>query len=160
MTSDREYFSVALSPEIDLAIPLNTMGAVIQIETPNICIIPGVANFWHGTVNFKGSLLWILDSNLYFKLNNQQERYNNKYTAVIVKQDRLDNSRKIALIVTKLQGIIALNPEHSEQFTKNSESTLEQCCSVLTKDETKQIFILNPMELLTQLYQHSALVSA
>ena len=158
MKSEREYFNVALSSEIDLAIPLDSMGTVIQIETPNICIIPGVADFWQGTLNFKGSLLWVLDSDLYFNLNNQKNRYNNKYTAVIIKQDRLDNSKKIALIVAKLQGIIALNPENLEQFTVDSKSTLEQCCYTLPKSD-KRTFILNPIKLLTQLHQHSALVS-
>ena len=158
MKNDREYFSVALSPKIDLAIPLESMGTVVQIETPNICLIPGVADFWYGTINFKGSLLWVLDSNLYFKLNNLQELYSNKHTAVIIKPDRQDNYRKVALIVKKLQGIIALNIESSEQFV-DSKSTLEQCCSAIKQDEAKRTFILNPLKLLTQLYQHSALVS-
>ena len=158
MKSDPEYFNVSLSPQIDLAIPLDSMGAVIQIETPNICTIPGIADFWYGTINFKGSLLWVLDSDLYFKLNNQKDSYNNKYTAVIIKQNRIDNYKKIALIVKKLQGIITLNSEQLEQFI-DSESTLEYCCSSLAKNETKRTFILDPIKLLTQLHQHSALVS-
>ena len=155
---DREYFSVALSSNANLAIPLSSMGAVIQIEAQNICPIPGIADFWHGTINFKGSLLWVLDSNRYFKLDNTND-YLNKYTAVIIQQDKSQASQKIALIATKLLGIVSLKSESLSQLTEES-SALEQCCSGVNKDEAEPIFILDPSSLFERLYQSSALVSA
>lgn len=59
---NQEYFTVALSTSVDLGLSLVDMGTVAQFEVKNICTVPGVANFWYGVVNFKGSLLWILDS--------------------------------------------------------------------------------------------------
>ena len=154
----QEYFSVALSSNVNLAIPLNSMGAVIQVEAQNICLIPGVADFWHGTINFKGSLLWVLDSDRYFKLDNTSG-YFNKYTAVVIQQDRSQSSKKIALVAKKLLGIVALNSENSAQLAGDS-SVLEQCCSSINQEETKRIFILNPSNLFERLYQNSTLVSA
>ena len=157
---NQEYFGVALSPEVNLAIPLTSMGDVIQVEINNICPIPGVADLWHGAINFRGSLLWVLDSDRYFELNNEQNYRQEKYTAIIIKPNQADSSQKIALIVAKLQGIIALSPEHLEQLTKDSTSSLERCCSAVAEYETKRTFILNPTNLLKQLHQQSALVSA
>ena len=59
---DREYFSFELSTRIDLALSLTDMKVVTQFEVKNICIVPGVADFWYGVTNFKGSLIWVLDS--------------------------------------------------------------------------------------------------
>ena len=59
---DREYFSVELSTGIDLALSLTDMKVVAQFEAKNICIVPGVADFWYGVTNFKGSLIWVLNS--------------------------------------------------------------------------------------------------
>ena len=155
----QEYFSVALSSNVNLAIPLSSMGAVIQVEAQNICTIPGVADFWHGTINFKGSLLWVLDSDRYFKLDGKRNRHTNKHTAVIIQQDRSQSSKKIALITSKLLGIASLKPDSLEQLAEDS-SALEQCCSGVDQDETKRIFILNPYNLFERLYQSSTLVSA
>ena len=59
---NREYFSFELSTGIDLALPLTDMKVAAQFEVRNICIIPGVADFWYGVTNYKGSLVWVLDS--------------------------------------------------------------------------------------------------
>ena len=59
---DREYFSFELSTGIDLALPLTDMKVATQFEVTNICVVPGVADFWYGVTNFKGSLMWVLDS--------------------------------------------------------------------------------------------------
>ena len=66
MIVNQEYFTVELASKITLGLSLNEMVTVAQFETKNICIVPGVADFWYGVVNFKGSLLWILDSDRFF----------------------------------------------------------------------------------------------
>ena len=66
MVINQEYFTVELASKITLGLSLNEMVTVAQFEIKNICIVPGVADFWYGVVNFKGSLLWILDSDLFF----------------------------------------------------------------------------------------------
>ena len=157
---NQEYFSVALSSDINLAIPLDNMGTAIQVETKNICVIPGVAEFWYGAVNFKGSLLWVLDSNRYFNLNHKQDRYQKKLTAVIIKKNQADDSQKLALIALKLQGIVALESEQLELLSSNnSESSLQKCCSAIAERQTKRTFILNPASLLEQLHQQHVLTT-
>ena len=102
----QEYFSVVLSSDINLAIPLDSIRTIAQVETKNICAIPGVANYWYGVVNFKGSLLWILDCDRYFDLNSQQNAHSKKLTVIIIKCDQ--DSRQVALVTPKLTGIITL----------------------------------------------------
>jgi twitching motility protein PilI len=156
----QEYFKVLLSPDISLAIPLNNMGEVMQIAPENICVVPGIADFWHGAINFKGSLLWVLDSDRYFNFTSQPNLEPIKLTAVIIKQSQPENNQKIALTTSKLLGIITPKSEELAQLTDDETSSLRQCCSANIKDKTKRTFILNPDHLLMQLYQQSSLVSA
>ena len=65
---NREYFTVELASQIVLGLSLTEMATVVQFETKYICAVPGVAEFWHGVVNFKGSLLWVLDSDRFLSL--------------------------------------------------------------------------------------------
>ena len=156
---NQEYFTVALSADTNLAVPLDNMGAVIQIEAKNICMIPGVAEFWYGAISFKGSLLWVLDSDRYFNLDRELDRYQKKLTAVIIKQNQGENLRKIALITAKLQGIFSIESEQLGQLpSDNIESSLQQCCSAISEYKTKRTFILDPVSLLEQLHQQSGLV--
>ncbi|MEM8831185.1 MAG: chemotaxis protein CheW [Cyanobacteria bacterium P01_G01_bin.19] len=157
---NQEYFSVALSPDLNLAIPLDSMGRVIQVEINDICTIPGVADFWYGAIAFKGSLLWVLDSDRYFNLGNQKQRHQKKITAVIVKEQQGESSARVALTTPKLEGIIALEPVSAKQLDREPESTLNMCCSGSIEDKARHTFILNPSKLLQQLHQTSDLVSA
>lgn len=157
---NQEYFSVALSSNINLAVPLENMGTVLQIETKNICVIPGVADFWYGTVNFKGSLLWVLDSDFYFNLDSKKKHNQKKLTAIIIKQNQGESLAKIALVTPKLQGIISVVSKDLAQLPNDSKSPLQKCCSTAIEQETERTFILNPTSLLEQLHQQSAFVPA
>ncbi len=149
---NQEYFSVQLASKIDLGIPLENMGTVIQLEVNNICPVPGVAAFWYGVVNFKGSLLWVLDSDRYFHLNSKQNKLKKKLTAVILKQDPAKSSKQIALVTQQLIGITSLEAQH-EEISENISSNLKNCCSASVVTETKNTYILNPANLLQQLHQ-------
>lgn len=159
---NQEYFSVALSSKIKLAVPLDSMGAAIQIETKNISAIPGIAEFWYGAINFKGSLLWVLESDRYFKLNSTPESLSKKATAIIIKRHSGENSARIALVTPKLHGIISISGQQEgiRQLPDNGKSTLQQCCSHVVEQDSEQIFILNPTSLLDQLHQQSVLSPA
>ena len=157
---NQEYFSVQLASNIDLGIPLENMGAVIQLEVNNICPVPGVAAFWYGVVNFKGSLLWVLDSDRYFHLATKQNKLNKKLTAVILKQNPAKSSKQIALVTQQLIGINSLEAQNQEEIAENISSNLKSCCSLGVVTEAKSTYILNPANLLQQLHQQSNLVSA
>ncbi|MGL4883703.1 MAG: chemotaxis protein CheW [Waterburya sp.] len=151
----QEYFSVQLSPEINLGIPLSAMGAVVQLESNNICTIPGIADFWYGVVNFKGSLIWVLDSDRYFNFKNDKNILHKKLTAVTIKQQLDSSLRKIALVTQKLVGIVSLESHQLQQFPDHIPSRLRDCCSPASATNTQNTYILNPSNLLQQLHQQS-----
>lgn len=157
----QEYFRVALSSEISLAIPLDNMGKVVQLETQDICTIPGVADFWYGIVNLKGSLVWVLDSDRFFSLNLTRPNFKRqKLTAVVVKPSFQDNSRNCALVTPKLEGIIALESHQLEPIAQELHQVWHQSCDAVVQQATKSIYILNSANLLKQLHQKSTLVTA
>jgi twitching motility protein PilI len=158
----QEYFSVQLSPEINLGIPLSAMGTVVQLETKNICTVPGVADFWYGVINFKGSLIWVLDSDRYFNLGNKRNSLDKKIIAVTIKQQLDSSLRQIALMTQKLVGIVSSESEesdHFQQFPEHIPPRLRDCCSPAIATNTQNTYILNPSNLLQQLHQQSTLVS-
>ena len=93
MVIHQEYFTVELGSKITLGLPLNEMGIVAQFDIANICTVPGVAEFWYGVVNFKGSLLWILDSDRFFFFFFQRNKLPQKLTALVVKNQQLDSEK-------------------------------------------------------------------
>jgi twitching motility protein PilI len=155
----QEYFSVQLSPEISLGIPLSAMGTVVQLDTKNICTVPGVADFWYGVVNLKGSLIWVLDSDRYFNLENNRSFLDRNLTAVIIKHQQDSSLRQIALVIQKLVGIVSLESEHLQQFPEHLPPRLRDCCVTTVATNTQNTYILNSSNLLQQLYQQSTLVS-
>ena len=155
-----EYFSVELSPEINLGIPLSDMGTVLQFETKNICTVPGVADFWYGVVNYKGSLLWVLDSDRFFKLGSKRTFITKIFTALVLKPQIEKSQIQIAILTPKLVGIISPETNDLKELMDNTPSGLRVCCTATVEVETKNTYILYPANLLHQLNQHSTLVSA
>ena len=155
-----EYFTVKLAPKVSLGIPLEDMGSVIQLEKTNICTVPGVPSFWYGVANFKGSLLWILDSQSFFNLEFSQ-RSSQKLTAVILQNQQSKNQNRVALVTQQLQGIISVESSRIKTSTDNiSWSRLKASCSGIAQSEAQEIYLINPLALLQQLHQQSSLVSA
>ncbi|MDJ0594358.1 MAG: chemotaxis protein CheW [Pleurocapsa sp. MO_226.B13] len=150
----QEYFSVALSQDISLAIPLASIKTVTQLETKNICLVPGVADFWYGVVNFKGSLLWVLDSDRYFNLNSTRQNYRRKKLTTVVIKHHSKDSKQVALVTPKLEGIISVESERLEQLTDSSSPRLTDCCLGMISDNNKNTYILKG-NLLEQLYQQT-----
>jgi twitching motility protein PilI len=155
----QEYFSIQLSPEINLGVPLSVMGTVVQLETKNICTVPGVADFWYGVINFKGSLIWVLDSDRYFNLENKTNSLYKKLTAVTIKYQLDSSFKQIALVTQKLVGIVSLESDYLQQFPEDIPPRLRDCCFTTVATNTQNTYILNPSNLLQQLYQQSTLVS-
>ncbi|HEY9770222.1 MAG TPA: chemotaxis protein CheW [Coleofasciculaceae cyanobacterium] len=159
---NQEYFTIALSTEVDVGLSLADMGTVAQFEVKNICTVPGVANFWYGVVNFKGSLLWILDSDRFFNLNIKNNRQPQKLTAVILKNQQSDNQKKVAIVTQQLKGILAVEPSCLKPLTDrdNVSPMLRECCCALVKTELQTTYVIDSAALLNRLHQESILVSA
>ncbi len=159
---NQEYFTVALSSEINLGLSLVDMATVAQFEAKNICLVPGVANFWYGVVNFKGSLLWVLDSDRFFNLNLNvpRNRQTQKLTTVILKNQQSVNQKRVAIVTQKLQGILSVEPSSLKPLTDDVCPALRECCSAIAQTELQTAYILDSAALLNRLHQQSILVSA
>lgn len=155
MTINREYFTVELASQIVLGLSLTEMATVVQFETKYICAVPGVAEFWHGVVNFKGSLLWVLDSDLFFNLSAKNRQPPQKLTAIIIQ----DRQKQIALVTRQLKGIVAVEPSELKSLANDSTSQLHQCCSAIAQTAAGVFYTLDSAALLQQLHQRSSLVS-
>ena len=156
----QEYFSIALKSDISLAVPLANIGKIIQPETRNICLVPGVSSFWYGVINFKGSLLWILDSDRYFDLAHTSQNVPfKKLLSIVIKQYREDEVKQVAIVTPKLEGIVVIEPSQLEPITNGSLSNLANCCSHIVIDRNKKTYILNPAVLLEQLHKQSSMLS-
>lgn len=158
MVINQEYFTVELASKITLGLSLDEMGTVNQFETHNICTVPGVADFWYGVVNFKGSLLWILDSDRFFNLNLPRNRQPQKLTVVVIKNQH-SASKQVAIVTQQLRGIVAVNPSSCQPPSKQVSPELAQCCSMVADHEGQIIHIIDSSALLKQLHQKSILVS-
>jgi twitching motility protein PilI len=159
MVIHQEYFTVELGSKITLGLPLQEMGIVAQFDISNICTVPGVAEFWYGVVNFKGSLLWILDSDRFFNLNLQRNKLAQKLTAVVVKNQQLDSEKQVAIVTQQLKGIVAIEPSCCQPLADDAFPQLRQCCSTVAHTEAQTIYLLDSAALLQQLHQQSMLVS-
>lgn len=160
MTTNQEYFTLELSSEIKLGIPLSEMATVAQFEVQNICTVPGVANFWYGVANFKGSLLWVLDSDRFFNLRIPRNKRIQKLTTIIIQDQRLDSQKKVAIAVQQLTGLVSLESSAIKPVADNIFPQLSQCCSGTVQTEAQTLYIIKAAALLQQLHQNSTLVSA
>lgn len=181
MVMNQEYFTVEIASKITLGLLLSEMDTVTQLETQNICTVPGVEDFWYGVVNFKGSLLWILDSDRFFNLDQTRQKQPQKLTAVVVKNPQLGDEKRVAIATQQLKGIVAIRPSGCKPIPDDVFPQLRQCCStvapieaqveaqmeaqeetVATTTETavaQNIYLLDSAVLLQQLHQKSMLVS-
>ena len=159
MVINQEYFTVELASNITLGLPLNEMGTVAQFETRDICIVPGIAEFWYGVVNYKGSLLWILDSDRFLGLTKKDQKLTEKLTIVVVKNE-LSGNKQVAVVVKQLKGIVTINSADFKPLASEISEQLRQCCSTAVEVNDRIINILDSEALLQQLSQKSVLVSA
>ena len=164
---DREYFSVELSTGIDLALSLTDMKIVTQFEVKNICIVPGVADFWYGVTNFKGSLVWVLDSDRFLMqslmgetpktaphrfFNITNDRQPKKLTSLILHQQQA--RKKVAIVTRQLKGIISIQPDRLKPI-ENDTSILSKCCSAVWETKALSTYIIEPAALLDELQKRS-----
>jgi twitching motility protein PilI len=171
MVMNQEYFTVEIASKITLGLLLSEMDTVTQLETQNICTVPGVEDFWYGVVNFRGSLLWILDSDRFFNLDQTRHKQPQKLTAVVVKNPQIGNEKQVAIVTQQLKGIVAIEASCCTPIGDDVSPQLHQCCSTVaridaqmeTQEETEtvaqSIYLLDSAALLQQLQQKSMLVA-
>ncbi|MEL6494953.1 MAG: chemotaxis protein CheW [Cyanobacteria bacterium J06623_7] len=160
MVINEEYFTIELASQITLGFSLNDMSTVAQFETQTVCSVPGVPDFWYGVVNFKGSLLWILDSDRFFNLDKKHQKQPAKLTVVVVKNKLSSGNKQVAVTVGQLKGIASINPASFSPPSPEISSQLRQSCSTAARVDEQTINIIDSEALLQRLSQESTLISA
>lgn len=156
----QEYFSVELSDSIRLGLPLADIATVAQFERQKLCLVPGVASFWYGVVNFKGSLLWVLDSDRAFNLPNHQQHQTPKLTAVVLKRQIQGSERRVAVVAQRLVGIVKIESVGLEPLAASLPTTLQNLSVAMVAGENSTTCILNTSALIEQLHQQSNIAFA
>ena len=157
---NQEYFHVGLSKSIYLGLPLNSIDKLIHLESDNICVSPGVVSFWAGLFNYRGSLVWIIDTNKFLTVASEEELMAKKQTLLVLNPQIQEGQKKqIALMVKNLAGILTLdkNQCQSSCATEALSSLGKKICPTVVEEENKQIYLLDTNILLEQIYQNSLL---
>lgn len=139
----QEYFGIQLSGGVRLALSLKDLGTVESFPRAKICSIPGVPFYWLGVVNHRGSLLWLLDGDRFFKLKPSEERQQAKITVVTLKHQAAGISRQAGWSVTALEGIINLNPNKTIPWPNLLATEFKPLCAAVVKHGERPIFLLD-----------------
>ncbi|MGK7884246.1 MAG: chemotaxis protein CheW [Crocosphaera sp.] len=123
---NKDYFGVELSQSVNLALPLENMGTVIQIKPEKICLVPGVSDYLLGVINHQGTLLWVLDTEQFLQLESDGNTWKQSLTAIIMKSTLPGTRKKVALVVKKIQGVLNLNTQ-SKLTSSNCVLSQFQC---------------------------------
>ncbi len=157
---NQEYFYVGLSKSIYLGLPLNSIDKLIQLESDNICVIPGVVSFWAGVFNYRGSLVWIIDTNNFLTVASEKELMAKKQTLLVLNPQIQEGQKKqVALMVKKLAGIFTLDENQCQSSSATDALSFlgKKICPIVVEEENKQIYLLDTNILLEQIYQNSLL---
>ncbi len=160
----QEYFGLELG-SVHLALPLVDLETVAKFEQKGICTIPGIASFWYGVFNYRGSLLWVLDTEQFLGLTAEKERSvgrmsadsaDQKLTAVVLSHQFQGSKRRVALVVRQLEGILSINQSQLESVSSLSSSFSIYCTTKIEQDN-KTFYVLDSETFLEQLYTSSEL---
>ena len=156
----QEYFGIQLSGGVRLALSLKDLGTVESFPRPTICPIPGVAPYWLGVVNHRGSLLWLLDGDHFFNLRPYSERNQTKLTVVTLNHQVAGVSRQVGWSVATLEGILNLNPNKTLPWPDLLATEFESLFTAVVKHDDRPIFMLDSAVFFDSLHQPQAAVAA
>ena len=153
----QEHFCVGLSQQIYLGLSLDHVDKLIQLQPKDICLIPGIADFWLGVVNYKSSLLWILDTEKFLNISKNNQKIKSQQTALIINYSMVNNKKKLALVIKNLEGVIKVDPDKTESFQSSAYPLLERICDTVARQDEKNIALVKTEILLEELSQQSLL---
>ncbi len=153
----QEYFCIGLSNSVHLGLSLEHVDKLITLQPKDICLIPGIADFWVGVVNYKSSLLWILDLENFLGITKDYQRIKSQQTVLILNYSAGNYQKKVALMIKNLEGVFKF--EENQMVVKHSTvfSRLQDICHSFMHQDGKDIALVKTEVLLEQLEQHSLL---
>ena len=152
-----EYFCIGLSNPIYLGLSLEHVDKLITIQPKDICLIPGIADFWLGVVNYKSSLLWILDLENFLGIAKNHQKIKSQQTILIFNYSMGSYQKKVALMIKSLEGVFEFQQEQMVDDYSTIYPKLQHICDAFTNQDGKDIALIKTEFLLEQLLQHSLL---
>ncbi len=153
----QEYFCIGLSNPVYLGLSLEHVDKLITVQPKDICLIPGIADFWLGVVNYKSSLLWILDLENFLGIAKNHQKIKSQQTVLILNYSMGSYQKKVALIIKSLEGVFEFEQEQMLVTHSAISPKLQNICDAFTNQDGKDIALIKTEVLLEQLSQHSLL---
>ncbi|MDJ0507913.1 MAG: chemotaxis protein CheW [Crocosphaera sp.] len=147
----KDYFSIELSQSNFLALPLENMGTVLQIDPEKICLIPGILPELLGVINYQGSLLWVLDTDQFFNIESDFSSFQKSLTAIIMKSTIPGTRKKVALIVKKIQGVLSLTNQAKILSTHHNFAKYQYFLDSIVMNNNTIVGILDTDKILNSL---------
>ncbi|AFZ36928.1 CheW domain protein [Stanieria cyanosphaera PCC 7437] len=154
----QNYFSVSLSTPWKVALPLTDVETVIKLEPTEIAIIPGIAQFWYGVTNYRGNLLWVLDTEEFFKINSFQVNSLEKLTAVVLTTKIEGITKKVAFTAKGLEGVISIKLDSLSILSTQTKSQFSNSFVSQFQENDILFYLLDVQQLFKELSQKSELL--
>ena len=153
----QEYFCVGLSNSVYLGLSLEHVDKLITLQPKDICLIPGIADFWLGVVNYKSSLLWILDTDNFLDIAKNNQKIKSQQTVLIVNYSIGNYQKKVALVIKSLEGVFKFDSVQTASPLSAISPRLQNICDGFAIQDEKDIALVKTEILLEQLSQQSLL---
>jgi twitching motility protein PilI len=156
----QHYFSVSLSTTWQVALPLTDVETVIKLEQKEIATIPGIAQFWYGVTNYRGNLLWVLDTEKFLQIDSFQANSTEKLTAVVLAYKLEGITKKVSFTVKGLEGMISSKAENLSFVSTQTKAQF--CNSFVNQFQENDIlfYLLDVKQLFQELSHKSELLPA
>ncbi|BAU64555.1 CheW protein [Stanieria sp. NIES-3757] len=156
----QNYFSVSLSTSWKVALPLTDVETVIKLEQTEMATIPGIAQFWYGVTNYRGNLLWVLDTEKFLQIDSFQVNSIEKMTAVVLNHKVEGITKKVALTVKRLEGVVSMQTENLSVLSTQTKSQFSNSFSSQFEANDVLFYLLDIEQLFKVFYQKSELLTA
>ena len=153
----QEYFCIGLSNSVYLGLSLEHVDKLITLQPKDICLIPGIADFWLGVINYKSSLLWILDLEKFLDIAQNSKKNKSQQTVLILNYSVGNYQKKVALIIKSLEGVFEFEQDQIVVPHSSIPPKLQNICDTFTSQNEKDIALVKTEILLEQLSQQSLL---
>jgi twitching motility protein PilI len=115
-----EYFCLELGPQIQVALPLDSLVEVLKITPDQICAIPGVDQSLLGVMNWRGQLLWAINLGDLLGIRKAHLAIAHPtihaLPAIVIAQEQ--PRKQLVCVVSELKGIVAITTEEIQPISK------------------------------------------
>jgi chemotaxis signal transduction protein len=134
---------VRVSRSLRLAIPVENIGEILQLQQQEISPIPGLPRWLLGTINNKGNLLWILHTEDFLGL--KPSPIPNSLIVLVVNITLPDRSiRRIACTVFEIEEIFSLDSEQLRPLPEKLPTRARELLQGLAKHNDVFRAVLDP----------------